>query len=168
MAKKIWITILLIILSIILIIFFIRLINPREIDDVTPGIPCEDEYLEKSDILLVIPNFNNISIAENKFWCEKILSLNKTLGMHGITHEYNEFKTDRIEDYLEEGIEIFEKCFGFKPQMFKPPQLKISENNKKLIKNNNLELKTNFNQITHKVYHCNDSNVIKNKIIDLI
>ena len=115
-----------VIFSLILILFLIRLISPREIDDVTQGIPCENDYLEKSDVLLVIPKFSNISIAENKSWCSQILGLNKTLGMHGVKHEYNEFETDTSQEYLEEGINIFEQCFGFKPTMFKAPQLKIS------------------------------------------
>jgi len=51
--------------------------------------------------------------------------------------------------------------------MFKPPQLKISEENKELIKENNLKLKTEFNQITHKTYHCNNSGRIGNRIINL-
>jgi len=165
--KRILKTILLVIFFIILSLFLTRLLNPREIDDINPSIPCEPEYLEKSDVLWAIPNFNNISISENKTWCSYILGLNKNIGMHGVTHEYDEFKIDRTDEYLENGTKIFEDCFGFKPKMFKAPQLIISENNKKLIKNNNLELKNIINQIIHKVYHCNDSKEkISNKFID--
>ncbi len=167
MIKKRVFIILLVIFSIILIIFFIRLINPTEIDDVSPEIPCEQNLIDKSDVLWIIPNFDNVSIAENMSWCEQILSLNKTIGMHGVMHKYDEFKTDRTNEYVLGGINIFEKCFGFKPTRFKPPQLIISGNNEKLIKNNNMELMTNLNQITHKVYHCNDSDIIKNWVIDL-
>ena len=41
---------LIILFLLILILFLIRLISPREIDDVTPGILCKNEtkYLEKS------------------------------------------------------------------------------------------------------------------------
>ncbi|MEK6829439.1 MAG: DUF2334 domain-containing protein [Nanoarchaeota archaeon] len=169
MIKKKLLIVLLVILSLILLLFIIRLVSPKEIDDVTPGMPCKAEYLEKSDILWVIPNFDNISISENASWCEQILNLNKTIGMHGVTHEYDEFEVDRDNEYLYGGIKIFEHCFGFRPERFKSPQLKISDSNTKLIKGNNLELKMNFNQIIHKVYHCNDDpEIIKNKIIDWV
>jgi len=164
MEKK---TILIVFLiSIILILFLIRAFSQKEIDDINPEIPCEKKYLEKSNILWVIPKFNNKSIAENKKWCDYILSLNKTLGLHGIYHSHKEFKTPRNQPYLKEGINIFKECFGFKPTMFKPPQLTISEHNKQLIKNNQLKLKGFFNQITHKVYHCQDTGTFSNKFID--
>ena len=166
MKKKILIP-LLIILLFVFTLFLIRLISPREIDDVSPEIFCEQEYIEKSNILWVIPKFNNKSISENKEWCDYVLSLNKTLGLHGVYHEFEEFKIDRNQKYLQEGINIFEECFGFKPEMFKPPQLKISKENKKLIKENNLELKLGFNQLIHKVYHCADDGTFKNWIVDL-
>ncbi|MCK4552677.1 DUF2334 domain-containing protein [Candidatus Pacearchaeota archaeon] len=166
MKKKILIP-LLIILLFVFTLFLIRLTSPREIDDVSPEILCEQKYLEKSDILWIIPKFNNKSISENKTWCQKILSLNKTLGLHGVYHEFEEFNTNRNQKYLQEGINIFEECFGFKPEMFKPPQLKISNENKKLIKGNNMKLKLNFNQLTHKVYHCDDSGTFPNWVVDL-
>jgi predicted deacetylase len=159
---------LLVIFFLIISLFFIRLISPKEIDDVAPNFPCDEKYLMKADILWVIPKFKNVSISENKEWCEKIISLNKTIGLHGVYHEYNEFLTDRNQEYLQEGINEFEKCFNKKPDMFKPPQLKISENNIKLMKLNNLKLKVKRNQIIHKVYHCEDTGEITNEIIDKI
>ena len=157
---------LLILLLLILILHLIRLTSVREIDDISPEITCEKELIEKSDVLWIIPKFNDKSISENKEWCNYILSLNKTLGLHGVTHDFEEFGTDKNKEYLQQGIDIFEQCFGFKPTMFKPPQLKISENNKKLIKENNMKLKLNINQLTHKVYHCEDTGKFPNKIID--
>ena len=154
-------------LLIILLIFFIRLFNPRELDDLTPRIPCEENLINKADVLWVIPDYKNTPISENKTWCSYVLGLNKTIGMHGVTHQYNEFDTDREQKYIENGINIFKNCFNFQPTMFKPPQLKISENNVNLIKNNNMILKKRSNQISHKVYHCNDSDLIKNWVIDL-
>ena len=154
------------ILTILFLLFLVRLLSPKEIDDVSPEIPCEEEYLEKSDILWIIPKFNNKSISENKTWCNYILSLNKTLGLHGVTHEFEEFNSNRNQTYLEEGIKIFEECFGFKPEMFKLPQLEISNKNKELIKNNNLKLKGEVNQIIHKVYHCGNTEKFSNKFID--
>lgn len=169
MIKKKLLIILLVIFSLIVLLFIIRLVSPKEIDDVTPGIPCETGYLEKSDILWIIPDFNNMSISENQSWCKQILSMNKTLGMHGVTHMYDEFATERDNEYLYRGINMFEHCFGFRPEMFKPPQLNISYNNKKLIEDNRLKLKMNFNQLIHKVYHCNDApETVKNKVIDWV
>ncbi|MAG79252.1 hypothetical protein CMI40_02650 [Candidatus Pacearchaeota archaeon] len=156
-----------IIISLILILFFIRLLNTKEIDDVTPEIPCLDNLLKKIDILWIIPKFNNKTISEDKEWCNYILSLNKTLGLHGVNHNYNEFKTNRNEEYIKEGIDIFKECFNFKPEIFKAPQLSISRENKELIKENNLELKGSINQLFHKVYHCNDTGIFSNEIIDI-
>ena len=167
MKKKILISLLTIIL-LISILFLIRLTSLKEIDDVSPEIPCEQKYLEKSDILWVIPKYNDKAISENQEWCQEILSLNKTLGLHGLTHEFEEFNTNRNQEYLQEAIDIFEQCFGFKPEMFKPPQLAISNENKKLIEKNDLELKLSFNQFTHKVYHCNDTGKFSNWIVDLV
>ena len=150
----------------VLFLFLIRLFSEVQIDDVSPEIPCSMELLKKADNLMIIPRFNGKSIAENKTWCTFILSLNKTLSLHGLNHEYQEFRTDRNESYLQEARDIFYECFGFYPQEFKPPQLAISNNNKNLIKSK-MKLLGEFNQITHKVYHCNDSTK-KNWIADLV
>lgn len=160
--------IILLLISLILFILAIRLTSPREIDDISPEISCEEKYFQKADILWIIPKYNNKLISENKEWCNYILNLNKTLGMHGITHEFDEFSINRKQEYIQEGINIFEDCFGFKPEIFKAPQLKISEENKKLIIKNNLKLKEKYNQFFHKVYHCRETGMFPNKIVDLI
>jgi predicted deacetylase len=152
----------------ILILFFIRLINPTEIDDITPGIPCSEIEKYDPDIFYVVPNYENNPISENKEWCDYILALNKTLALHGLNHTYREFLYEDIsQEELNQGILEFEKCFNFSPTSFKPPQLKINNQNKELILNNNIKLMKNYNQITHKVYHCNDSDILSNKIIKI-
>ena len=153
-------------LAVISNLLFIRLITPKELDDVHPQISCSEKILKKSDILWIIPNFNNIPIDKNQEWCAYIKSLNKTLGMHGIQHTFNEFQKPMSQEQLEEGITIFENCFNSKPTLFKPPQLKISKSNRQLIKNNNLSTKLYINQITHKVYHCSDTGFFSNKFVD--
>ncbi|MFH1585816.1 MAG: DUF2334 domain-containing protein [archaeon] len=165
--KPIKIVIICILILLVSDILLIRVISPIEIDDVSPGISCEQKYLEKADILWVIPRFNNQSMATNTIWCNKIKGLNKTIGLHGVTHEYQEFKTDKDKEYLEEGIKMIEECLGKRPDMFKPPQLDISSNNKKLVEDMGLERKGFFNQLFHKVYHCNDTGMFTNKFIDL-
>ena len=116
--RKMITTIIFVIILLILTLFFIRLISPKEIDDVNPQIQCSDELIAKADILWVIPYFKEKSISENKEWCNYILSFNKTLGLHGVNHEYNEFETTKNQEYLNKVIKIFEECFGFKPNMF--------------------------------------------------
>lgn len=160
-------TILLILISLLILIFLIRFFSPKEIDDINPNIQCQEKLLEKSDILWVIPKFENKSISENKEWCNYILNLNKTLGMHGVYHIFNEFNQTRNNKYIQEGINIYEKCFESKPELFKPPQLKISKENKKLIKEIKLKRKGIVNQFFHKVYHCKDTGIFPNWFIDL-
>ena len=164
--KKIILQILGIIIILLLILFLTRLILPRQIDDVSPNIPCTEELLQKSDVLYVIPSFENNNITNNSKWCNKILSLNKTLALHGYHHNYHEFLEENNDSYLKESITIFEKCFNKTPEGFKPPQLSISKINKELVKKQNIKLDLRFNQITHKVYHCNDSGDFPNWLID--
>lgn len=155
-----------------------RSFSPKQIDDVSPNINCSKELLNKADILFVIPKFGNISIADNKSWCQYILSLNKTIALHGVYHTYNEFYTDRDEEYLKEGIDIFYECFGFYPTEFKAPQWEINENNKKLIQKNEMKLHTLLSAFLHKTYHCQeegeyaihitDKIILRNRLIDWI
>jgi predicted deacetylase len=158
--------ILLIILAALILLFFVRLFSPKHLDDVSPNISCDESLLQKADYLAVVPLFDNQSIADNSQWCEKILSLNKSLVMHGVYHSYNEFAEDRNEEYISLGKEAFQKCFGFAPTMFKPPQLAISENNKKILEKD-FRVFGKFAQLTHKSYHCGDSGMFPNWLIDL-
>jgi len=151
---------------IFLAIIAVRNFSGASLDDVNPNIPCEEDLLKKSDILYVIPLYERKSIADNKEWCNKILSFNKTLRMHGVYHTYQEFLEDKNSEYLEKGIVEFEKCFGEKPAAFKPPQWKISKNNKKLIKDK-MKLITISEAIFHRVYHCSDTGKYSNKAVDL-
>ena len=168
--KIILISVLALITLVILMIislFFIRLFGHREIDDVTPAIPCNEELLKKVDVLWVIPDFKNYNISKNQTWCNKIKNLNKKIGLHGYQHTYNEFGGELKEQELVKAINIFKNCFGYKPTMFKPPQLNISKQNKELLKKYNLKLKYRLNQETHKVYHCNDTGILSNKFVNI-
>mgnify|MGYP001572009783 FL=1 len=156
-----------ILVALLLILLLVRLLSARHFDDLHPNIPCDEKLIKKSDILYVIPIFDNISIADNLGWCAKILSYNKTLAMHGVYHNYNEFLTYRSEAYLENGAEEFSKCFGFYPTRFKPPQGAISPDNKKIIIKE-YELDTWFINRFHKLKHCNDQGMFPNWISDLI
>jgi len=165
--KNVLIIVLSLIIVIILSIYSIRKFSQTELDDVHPSIPCENELIQKSDILWVIPLFENISINEYGEWCIDIMGLNKTLGLHGVHHTYEEFNQNIGEGYLEKGIDEFEDCFGYRPLMFKPPQLTMSNKNKELLKNNGFISKGRFNQLFHKVYHCSDTGLFSNKVVSI-
>ena len=147
---------------------FIRIITPTQMDDVHPNIPCENIKQYNPDVLWVIPLYKDVRISENEEWCEYIKNLNKTIGMHGVYHSFEEFKQERDSEYLQEGIEEFEKCFGYAPEMFKPPQLAFNFENKGILEENNLKLRNKVNLWTHKVYHCEEMSRIPNWLIEII
>lgn len=144
------------ILLVFFFIFFIRFFSERQLDDVNPGRLCEDNFLSKSDVLMIIPILENVSIAKNKDWCESILLLNKTLAMHGVYHTPNEFEVSRDEEYITLGMEEFKDCFGSYPYIFEAPQLALDEENNWLLKKMGFEVRGLRFNIFHKVYHCID------------
>lgn len=146
-------------------LLLVRALSEVQLDDVTPGIPCDLDLMQKADAYYVIPKFEGNDISKNHSWCEEILALNKSLRLHGFYHEYNEFATDRDEEYLKEAQKIFQECFNQTPTRFKAPQLNISKENTFLVKKY-LRLDGKINQILHKVYHCKDSGVPYNKFND--
>lgn len=170
MKKRLKILIALFVLILLIMLesnfFMIRAVNPSEIDDVHPSISCSKECMKKADILWVIPKFNNKKISDNKTWCQEILALDKDIGLHGYTHEYLEFANETKEDELKDAVKIFKDCFGFTPKMFKAPQLKLSKENAELIESYNMTIKGKLNSITHKVYHCNNTGVFSNEVIE--
>jgi hypothetical protein len=156
--KKIFIFI--VILAIVLV--FIRAKGLKEIDDISPNIPCEQQYMDKADVFWIIPDYNGTSIANNKEWCQKIIVMNKTLGLHGVNHNYKEFEGNVTKEQMEKAIADFKQCFNQTPTMFKSPQLKTSKENLALIQQYNMTYKGSFNQAIHKVYHCNDTGALPN------
>lgn len=164
--KRGWKILIIAIIILIALISFLRNTSPRQIDDISPLIPCEQQYIQKSETIWVIPNYKGFPISQNQDWCQQILAMNKQIGMHGIEHTYKEFKETKTQEQLEQGIQIFEECFGFKPTIFKAPHLTISKENKKLLEQNNIELKSYLNQISHKVYHCDDTGTLSNRFHD--
>jgi len=146
-------------------LFIVRLVLPSELDDVTPGIQCDASLIDKSDVLWVIPLYKNDSILNHQDWCDSLLAKNKTLGMHGVYHTFNEFFEKRNSEYVLRGIDAFEKCFGKKPEMFKAPQLALSSENRKMIESMRMKVKGKWNQLFRKVYHCSDTGVMPNWFI---
>ena len=156
------------VLLVFLIVLFLRAVLPRQIDDVHPLMGCEKEELERADVFYVVPMFDDFAINESREWCDYILSMNRTVHMHGIRHTYKEFSRDIDKEDFEYAIAVFEDCFGFKPRNFKAPQLSISSENKRLLRKFDLRLDSYFNQIFHKVYHCNDTGFFPNSFHDFL
>ncbi|MBU0977612.1 MAG: hypothetical protein KKD18_04300 [Nanoarchaeota archaeon] len=146
--------------ALVVSVFLIRLFSKAHLDDVTPAIPCDEKLYDHAGILWVIPKFNSINISDNPEWCKKILALNKTIGMHGVYHSYREFMTFRDEEYVNEGVEEFEKCFGFKPTLFKAPQDAYNKINKESM--GGLHVVSYFELVFHKEFHCNNEGVLPN------
>jgi hypothetical protein len=153
----------LILFGIFICFFFIRLLSPSQLDDVSPRIYCEEELMNDADIYYVIPKFEGSKISDNKNWCKNILDREKGLEMHGIYHSYKEFEIYRDEEYFKEGINIFEKCFGFSPEKFKPGQLILAKENNWI--KEKVEVDLFWNQVFHKVYHCGDTGLFPNWLI---
>ncbi len=150
-------------IGIIISLFFVRLVLPSQIDDVSSDISCEEKLMGWADVYYVIPKFENISI--DREWCDEILSRDKKLAMHGVYHSFEEFGEVRDSEYLNEGVKIFEKCFGFMPERFKPPQLAWTNENNWM--RDEMEIDLFWNQIFHKVYHCGDTGVFPNWFVRL-
>jgi len=161
------------IILLMIILIFIRNISPRQIDDVNPNRLCEEIYADRSQVLMIVPLLDNISIADNKHWCEYILRLNKSLGMHGVYHTPEEFNELRNDSYILLGMEEFKKCFGFYPTIFEAPELVLNRENRDLLRDRGFEVRGRTFNVFHKVYHCVDfdknSYLVKlNKFIDLV
>jgi len=142
-------------------LWFTRLILPSQVDDVNPLMGCSDEVLDLGDVYFVVPKFEGVEISGD--WCEGILGREKDLAMHGVYHTYEEFGVYRDEVYFEEGVRIFEECFGFSPERFKPPQLEWTSENDWI--KDRTEVDLFWNQLFHKVYHCGDTGVFPNWVV---
>ncbi len=149
-------------------LFFVRLVGSRYIDDVNPLMNCSVKYLEKSDVFYVVPYFDGFMINESRNWCDFILSLDKEIGMHGVRHSYKEFGSDVSARDIELGMDIFESCFGFRPERFKAPQLKLSSRNREILKYYGFSIDGKKLYFFHKIYHCNNGGILPNIFYDFI
>ena len=153
--------VLLAVFVLIFVLFFIRLVLPSQLDDVSPGISCDENLLDRADVYYVIPKFDGVAI--NKEWCDLVLGRDRELAMHGVTHEYREFGEVRNVAYFQEGVDIFQNCFGFTPERFKPGNLGWNSGNDWI--RDEVEVDILWNQLFHKVYHCNDTGKFPNWLI---
>ena len=153
--------VLLAIVALILVLFFIRLILPSQVDDVNPFMNCSDEALDRGDVYFVVPKFVGVPIDGVGGWCDEILEIGgKELAMHGVYHTFEEFGVYRDEAYFSDGVEILERGFGSSPDRFKPGQLKWNSENDWI--RGEMEVDLFWNQVFHKVYHCGDTGLFPN------
>jgi len=152
-----------ILIILLIIIIIIRKINKVHYDDLSPLIPDKIEYMDKADILFVIPKFKNKKITEFPEFIERIKIYakknNKELALHGVTHYPEgylikaEFGYPRSKEYIQEGINIFEEAFGFKPRFFKAPCYNLLPENRKIIESLGINVIGPEALIFNKVYH---------------
>ena len=129
--------------------------DPLITDDIHPQKSCP-ELIEKSDVLYVTPLLKGDSLLNYQEWCTKMRALNKTYGLHGITHNYHEFLEPISKEDFEEAIDIFEGCFGYKPELFRPPYNKISVDNQELVESYGMSV-YDTTYILHPYCHCQTS-----------
>lgn len=148
-------------MGLVVLLFFVRLVLPSQLDDVNSLMGCSEEELELGDVYFVVPKFDGVEI--DREWCEEISGRGKEIAMHGVYHTYAEFGIVRDEVYFNEGVDIFMECFGIKPERFKPGNLKWNSGNDWIRDKFMIELR--WNQIFHKVYHCGNTGDFPNWFI---
>jgi hypothetical protein len=152
-----------ILIILLIIIIIIRKNNKVHYDDLNPLIPNKIEYMDKANILFVIPKYKNKKITEFPDFIEKVKKYandnNKELALHGVTHYPEgyfikaEFGIPRSKEYIQEGIDIFEEAFGFKPKLFKAPCYNLLPENCIIIESLGLKVIGSEALILNKVYH---------------
>lgn len=172
-----WNTNRVILIAIIFILIVIRQIRKRHYDDIHQLIPLQRTYIGLSDILFIVPKYKNVPITDDPKFVEEIkkISKGKILGMHGVTHTPEgyfrnaEFGFPRTKEYIMEGVNIFEKAFGYKPTIFKAPCYNLLNENKKIIEELGMKVSGVETLLFNKLYHpdydyfmktCNTLNII--------
>lgn len=157
MIKTVFLIILCLIIVIVVAVLEHREFFHREIDDVHPLImDVDNPYLQDSKWVWVIPLYMNDPVSNYPEWVERLKNTGKKIGLHGVYHKHKEFEKDLSDEYINLGINEFQKAFGFYPKYFKAPSLALTKANKKKIKDCGIKIKGRLNQILHKVYHTND------------
>jgi hypothetical protein len=160
-----------IILFIILIVLLlIRLYNPVHYDDITPLIPINKTYLKKSDILFVIPKYNNKPITDYPDFIKYLKKYsndnNKIIGLHGYTDNpegyftTSEYGKELSDEYIKENIDLFTKAFGFKPTIFKAPCYNLHPVNKKILEKHGLKISEVTSLLFNKLFHNDNSKIL--------
>jgi glycosyl transferase family 25 len=159
-----------IIILLLFVLYIIRRYNKVNYDDLSPLLKEDYNYLDKSDIIFIIPKYKNIPLTEYPDFIKKIKNYaetnNKELAMHGVTHSpegyfiKSEFGYILTYEYIKEGIDIFEKSFGYKPKKFKAPCYNLHPHNKKILEDFNIEIIDVDTLILNKLYHNNNNSFL--------
>jgi len=152
----IFLFILILALGFLFFILISRTVGHREVDDIHPLIPCNEDYINNSKWLYVIPLYMGDPITNYPSWCKRMRESGKKLGMHGIMHTYNEFAEDVEDGYIQAGMNVFKEAFGYYPTHFKAPKTAMTKNNRKIIERKGMKIMGKINQILHHVYHSED------------
>lgn len=148
----------------IIIFILIRRFRLINYDDVHQNIKQNEQFMKKSDILFVIPKFDNVKLTDDKNFVEKIKNSGKILGMHGVTHtpssytEKAEFGFPVSEDKIKEGMKIFENAFGYKPKYFKAPCYNLLPENQVKIENLGMEIVGPETLMFNRLFHPPSNN----------
>lgn len=156
-------------LIILIVLLIIRFFNKSHYDDLHPELPFNKEYLDKSDILFIIPNYNNIPITNYPEYIEKLKSYaqknNKQIGLHGYIHKPEGFFTkaeygyELPESYIKDNIDLFRKAFNFEPKLFKAPCYNLHPKNREILLKLGLQISDINTLFLNKLFH-NDNNII--------
>jgi predicted deacetylase len=133
--------------------------SPLIVDDVHDSYECPS-LLAKADVLYVTPILHGHSIADKVEWCSYILSLNATLGLHGIVHSYHEFDENVTQQELDLALDAFSSCFNQTPTLFRPPYNVISNGNRALIEQNGMNVYDSPYHV-HPYCHCEPQGYMK-------
>jgi len=149
--------VLLVILLPVYIIVLSRALAHHEIDDLHPLLISPDHPdVLRSKYLWVIPMYMGAPISNYPNWVARVKRLRsdgKIIGLHGVRHQDAEFGQELSDEYIDSGIQEFQKAFGFYPRYFKAPQLILSKKNRKKLEDRGLKIKHKVNQVLHTVYH---------------
>jgi len=149
----------------ILIFLLARQFRSVNYDDVHQNIEQNYDYINKSDILFVIPKYQGVKLTDDLNFINKIRQTGKILGMHGVTHEptsyFNkaEFGYNVSEDNIEEGMKIFENAFGYKPKLFKAPCYNLLPENQTIIEKHGMKVVGPKTLIFNRLLHPNSDNI---------
>jgi peptidoglycan/xylan/chitin deacetylase (PgdA/CDA1 family) len=132
--------------------------NTIALDDFSPAIPCEDELFSRASLIFVMPFYNNTVLSEFPEWCSRMRMSGKDFALHGLKHTFYENMFAINETELSRSITEFEKCFGKKPEKYRPPMWKISAGNMRILKKHGLVVYDN--PLTTNTYHCNNKGFI--------
>jgi len=111
------------------------------------GIPNENMEIEKKSTinggldLSMLKQLVNIHFDYYKSAVNNLIIQQELPPTYGYTHYFDNLEATKNEEELNYGMKEFEKCLGYKPKVFEAPQLSLSKENAKMIKNNGIKIR---------------------------